>query len=141
MSDRLFVDSNVWIYLFTSDEVSKNTVARQYIADISRENNIMVISFQILNEVGAVLKSKKQFPESKIQFVIETMLDLCVVQNFTKDILLKASSLREEMSIAYWDSIIVATAIDSGCQQLVTEDMQNRQLIDNKLLIVNPFSH
>jgi predicted nucleic acid-binding protein len=28
MSDRIFVDSNVWIYLFTSDEVSKNLLPK-----------------------------------------------------------------------------------------------------------------
>ena len=84
MIEKIFVDSNVWIYLFTSDEVRKNSVARSFIAENTLNHYILVISYQVLNEIAAVLKIKKKFGEEKIQFVIETMLDLCIVQDFTK---------------------------------------------------------
>jgi len=129
MGEKIFVDSNVWIYLFTSNEISKNSVARSYIAENSLNNNILVISYQVLNEVAAVLKSKKMFSEEKIRFVVETMLDLCVVQDFTKKILLKASVLREEHAFSYWDSLIVATAAEANCNKLSSEDMQHGRKI------------
>ena len=138
MKEKIFVDSNVWIYLFTSNEVSKNTIARNFITENSLNNNILIISYQVLNEVAAVLKIKKKFSEEKIRFVIETMLNLCVVQDFTKNILLKASALRDEHNFSYWDSLIVATAAEANCNKLYSEDMQHRQAVSG-LIIHNIF--
>jgi len=138
MKDKFFVDSNVWIYLFASDEASKNEQARKFIADNTANGNIFAISYQVINEICFVLKRKKQFDESKIQFVIETLLDLCVVQDFSRDIVLKASALRSAMSLSYWDSIVVATAIESDCKYLTSEDMQNGQKIEG-VTVVNIF--
>lgn len=129
MIEKIFVDSNIWVYLFASDDVNKNTCARNFIAENGLNNNILVISYQVLNEVAAVLKVKKKLSEEKIRFVVETMLNLCLVQNFTKNILLKASMLRDEHNISYWDSLIVATALESGCSRISSEDMQHGQPI------------
>jgi len=35
--------------------------------------------------------------------------------------------------------LIVATALDAGCDTLYSEDMQHGQIIDNRLTIINPF--
>jgi len=138
MIEKIFVDSNVWIYLFTSNEKDKNTNARRFISENSLNHNILVISYQVLNEVASVLKTKKKFNEVNIRFVIETMLNLCVVQDFTKNILLKASVLREEHVFSYWDSLIVATALEAHCNKLSSEDMQHGQTISS-LTIHNIF--
>jgi len=131
MKDKIFVDSNIWIYLFTSDDVSKNELARKFIAENTSKGNIFVISYQVINEVGTVLKRKKKFEEMKIRFVFETMFDLCIVQDFSQEIIIKASIMRDTMSVSYWDSIIIATASESGCKYLTSEDMQNGQKILN----------
>ena len=139
MREKIFVDSNVWIYLFTSNEVRKNIFARSFIAENSLNNNILVISYQVLNEVAAVLKIKKKFSEEKIRFVVEAMMNLCVIQDFTKSILLKASNLRDNHMFSYWDSLIVAAASEAQCNRLTSEDMQHNQFIEGKLRIINPF--
>ena len=41
--------------------------------------------------------------------------------------------------MAYWDSIIVASALENRCSILYTEDMQHGQVVDQRLTIVNPF--
>jgi predicted nucleic acid-binding protein len=66
------------------------------------------------------------------------MLDLCVVQDFTKNILIKASALRDKHSISYWGSLIVATALEAECKKLSSEDMQHKQTISD-LMICNIF--
>jgi len=139
MKDKIFVDSNIWIYLFTSDDVSKNELAHKFIAENTSKGNVFVVSYQVINEVGTVLKRKKKFEELKIRFVFETMFDLCVVQDFSQEIILKASIMRDTMSVSYWDSIIIATASEAGCNYLTSEDMQNGQTISN-LTIHNIFA-
>jgi predicted nucleic acid-binding protein len=53
--------------------------------------------------------------------------------------LLRASDLRRSLSLAYWDSLIVAAALEGGCSILYTEDMQHGQVIAELLTGVNPF--
>lgn len=40
---------------------------------------------------------------------------------------------------AYWDSLIISTAINENCSLIYSEDMQHNQSIENKLKILNPF--
>jgi predicted nucleic acid-binding protein len=39
---------------------------------------------------------------------------------------------------SYWDSLIIATALQNDCSILYSEDMQHNQLIEGKLRIINP---
>ena len=50
-----------------------------------------------------------------------------------------ASQLRETLAVSYWDSLIIAAALEAGCATLYTEDMQHRQIIENRLTLVHPF--
>ena len=51
---------------------------------------------------------------------------------------LLASRLREAASFSFWDSLIVAAALDAGCSTLYSEDMQHGPVVDGRLTIVNP---
>jgi predicted nucleic acid-binding protein len=50
-----------------------------------------------------------------------------------------AFRLRSKYAISFWDSLIVASALDNGCKLLYSEDMQHGQVIEKKLNIMNPF--
>ncbi|MBF0624434.1 MAG: hypothetical protein HQL82_06460 [Magnetococcales bacterium] len=57
----------------------------------------------------------------------------------TLETFLCASRLREAHSFNYWDSLIVAAALEAGCITLATEDLQHGRVIDGVLTILNPF--
>jgi predicted nucleic acid-binding protein len=48
--------------------------------------------------------------------------------------------LRRIYSRAYFDSLILAAALESGCDSLASEDMQNGLVIESRLTIRNPFA-
>ena len=96
MIDKIFVDSNVWIYLFADVNNPKCKIAEKFISD-NAITNIIVISYQVLNEVCNVL-NKKKFTEPDIRLVIENMAKICVIQDYSKDIALSASNLRVILS-------------------------------------------
>ena len=50
-----------------------------------------------------------------------------------------ASALRTNHRFSYWDSLIVAAALDAGCDTLYSEDMQHGQVVEGRLRLVNPF--
>ncbi|MDR2691910.1 MAG: PIN domain-containing protein [Dysgonamonadaceae bacterium] len=137
MNRRIFVDSNVWVYLFAKDDNSKSGIAASYLAE-NRRNSVLVVSYQVLNEVCNVLK-KKQFSEPGLKMVIEYFSQLCVIQDYSTAIALLACDLREQYSLSFWDSHIVASALTAKCQILASEDMNDNQLI-NQVRIKNIFN-
>jgi predicted nucleic acid-binding protein len=136
MTGRIFIDSNIWIYLFANEDNPKNEMAKYYITNNSADN-ILVISYQVLNEVTNVLK-KKYFTEQHLREVIKYISQLCIIQDYSMNIALLASELREKYMFSFWDSHIVASALAAKCDYLVTEDMQDNQII-KKTVIKNIF--
>lgn len=47
--------------------------------------------------------------------------------------------ISKETQYSYWDSLIIAMAIDTGCSVLYSEDLNNGQEIEG-LKIINPFT-
>jgi len=57
----------------------------------------------------------------------------------TKITILKACEIAARYQFSFYDSMIVAAALESNCEILYTEDMQHNQIINNTLTIINPF--
>jgi predicted nucleic acid-binding protein len=136
MTDRIFVDSNVWIYLFADKDNPKCGMAESYIL-AHNISHILVVSYQVINEVTHVLK-KRHFTEPHLRTVIEYMSRICIIQDYSTDIALLASDLREKHLFSFWDSHIVASALTAKCHYLATEDMQHNQVV-SELTIKNIF--
>ena len=102
MTNKIFVDSNVWIYLFTAEHALKSKAAGEYMT----KNRNLVISFQVINEVCCVLK-KKQYTELEIRRIANDMMEICEVCDCSAETITTASKLREKYSFSYWDSHIV----------------------------------
>ena len=62
-----------------------------------------------------------------------------IIRDFKIDLTRKAIALSERYKYSYYDSLIIAAALDSKCSILYTEDMHHNQLIEKKLRIINPF--
>jgi predicted nucleic acid-binding protein len=132
MIDKIFIDSNIWLYLFLKDESNKFKIVENYILENS--NNPIFISYQVINEVTNQL-IRKNFSETIIKKNIEYLFKICTIHNYSKEIILLASSLRDKHFFSFWDSMIVASALNCGCSILASEDMQNGLKIDNMVIV------
>jgi len=137
MTEKWFFDSNIWLYLLLEKGSKKSLIAKTHI-ESSVQRNQIVISWQVLNEVNVNLL-KKGFTEQQVLATTKWLCKIATVQDFTEEILLRAALLRQKHSISYWDSLIVAAALESDCRFLISEDMQNGQRISN-LTIRNIFT-
>ena len=135
MAGKVFIDSNIWIYLFLSEQTNKYKIAEEYIS--KNIDSTIFITYQVINEVTNQL-IRNNFSENVIRKNIEYMYKICTIHNFSKEVIMSASSLRERYSFSFWDSIIAASALNSGCSILATEDMQNGQKIE-EMIIENIF--
>lgn len=68
-------------------------------------------------------------------------MGICNVVLLTKTTYLIAFDVSINYGFSFWDSLIIASALENGCDVLYTEDMQHNQLIENKLRALNPFNH
>jgi predicted nucleic acid-binding protein len=95
-------------------------------------------SAQVFNEffVNAVRKGADPF---EIQSVLANYNNRFTIEPLDFHIIEKGWSIFNRYHFSYWDSLIVASALESGCSILYSEDLQDGQVIENSLKIVNPF--
>ena len=138
MTDNIFVDSNIWIYLFTFDNDIKNKIANDFIAE-NAKNNRIIISYQVINEVCYTLK-RKIYTEHELRQIVKDMFGFCNVCSCSNEVIFTAFDLRDQYAFSYWDSQIVASALIANCSILASEDMQNNLQIKN-MRITNIFNN
>ena len=56
-----------------------------------------------------------------------------------KNEVLRAIEVSIKYEFSYWDSLVIASALENGCEILYSEDMQHNQIIEDKLKIKNPY--
>ena len=98
-----------------------------------------VVSTQVVNKVCVNLLKKARSSEDMIAELIASFYDAYVVVTAERAVLLGASKLRNRYSFAYWDSLIVASALSAGCATLYSEDMAHGLVVNRRLKILNPF--
>ena len=81
---------------------------------------------------------KNKMTDEWIQTNIEAMIEYCHVQLITLSTIRLAHRIKMRDQFSYWDSLIIASALDAGCNLLYSEDLQAQQIIENQLKIVNP---
>lgn len=137
MPGKVFVDSNIWIYsLIQSGDDGRHQQAVDFLIELDHP----VINSQVIREICSNLKKKTSMPEEHLCALIHGWYQDCNVVHSNASQHLLASRLRNSHSFSYWDSLIVAAALDANCGILFSEDMQHGQVIDGKLTILNPFS-
>jgi predicted nucleic acid-binding protein len=137
MSERTFIDTNIFIYAEDADEPDKRKIAQQLIKELAQAGRA-VISTQVLMEyIAAGQRSLGlTFAECRQGVLLMSHLDVSLIRS---EHVLGAVDLASMYSLSPWDALILKTASASGCSRLLTEDMQNGQVIDG-VRIDDPFS-
>jgi len=147
MKDSVFLDTNIFIYALTEpkektkkEDLPKRVVALELLNKLFNEKNI-VVSVQVLNEVHLNMVGKFKLDDALVsQILQENIFAIASVENLTVQTYKNAFQIRQDYNISYWDSLVVASALESDCSTLYSEDMQNGLILHDKLTIINPFS-
>lgn len=134
MSGKIFLDTNIVVYLYSGDEPEKQAAALSLI-----EQNNPVISTQVLSELANTLSRKFGLSYDVVAKAVAEVRDACIVVPVMPDTIAQALGLAQVYKYSYYDSLILAAALSAGCETLATEDMQHGQLIEGVLTIRNPF--
>ena len=134
MPDRTFIDTNILIY-FISNEKKKKLRAKEIIFS-SQE---VYISAQVISEFISVCLSKKLLSIAEITPLIDNFLSALRFSSVEESTIKKALQIKQDYNFSYWDSLVIASAIENNCSILYTEDMQDGQIISDSVTIINPF--
>ena len=142
MRDKVFFDTNIIVYLFDKSEEKKHTQAKKiFIASL--QDATSYISNQVINEfiVIASQKIENPIPLNHIRKNLEFLRTSLNIHTIDFETSLKAIDVKLKYHFSFWDSLIIASALESNCSILYSEDMQHGQVIEDKLRILNCFEH
>jgi len=115
--DKVFIDSNIWIYAFistedlTQDDLIKHEICINLLETLYQEK-IIVVSTQVINEVHWILIRKYGVKDEEAKSIIDIgLLKISILSIINKTTYDDAFNLRQQQNISFWDSLIVASAL------------------------------
>jgi len=132
MSDKPFLDTNVILYLLSEDTAKADRAEALLAAGGT-------VSVQVLNEAVSVMTRKLKMNLDEIREILAGVRHYCTVEPLTAEIHHKALDVMGRYGFSVYDSLIIAAAIQAGCDTLYSEDLQDGFRADDVLTIVNPF--
>jgi predicted nucleic acid-binding protein len=134
-NDKAFFDSNVLIYSYSDLFPDKQDKARKLI----NSYNDVFISTQVLNEFVSAFNKKLKAGWPDIMNSLDEITDNFTIFTNTPDTVKEACKIAQKYRFSFYDSLIIAAALETGCNILYSEDMHHGQVIEKSLKIINPF--
>jgi predicted nucleic acid-binding protein len=136
MTGRVFVDTNILLYAEFDDGSEKHHAAKKLLLQEILGAEVF-ISAQVLSEFYVQAMRKGKTAED-IEAVLQQYADKFNILPLDLRLIKNAWRIKKQYQFSYWDSLIVAASLSSGCDILYSEDLQDRQIIENSLRIINP---
>ena len=137
MSAEDFLDTNIFVYMFDETDPIKRQRAETLVRD-SLTNMTGCISYQVVQETLNVLIQRLNVSvESTMQMLDDILIPLWQT-NPTTSLYRTGLRVQSRYGFSFYDSLIVAAALEAGCTRLYTEDMQHGQQVQ-QLTILDPF--
>jgi len=127
----VFLDSKVILYLLSADAAKADTAETLL-------THQPTISVQVLNEVTSVCQRKLKLDWPQTLDLLDAIKANCKIVDLTVDTHAKALEVAQQHQLSFYDALIVAAAIVSGANTLMTEDMHHGSIIQG-IRVHNPF--
>lgn len=139
MSERYFLDTNIFVYSFDPRYPQKQSVAKQWIKH-ALSSGFGVVSTQVIQEFCNVALRKFARPMTTVElqaYVDTVFVPLC--QHFPSVTFYKyVLSVQAETQYSFYDAMMLSAALELDCVRFLSEDLQAGQKIHG-IEIVNPF--
>lgn len=139
MSDRFFLDTNIFVYSFDRSAVVKARKATQLIRKaLTTQKGI--ISYQVVHEFFhvALRKFSRPMKAADAEQYLGTVFRPLLSVHSSPALYAEALNLQARSGLSWYDSLIVCAAIQAQCDLLFTEDLQHGQRFGS-LQVANPF--
>lgn len=136
----VFLDTNIFVYAFLASDPLKQAKAVQLI-EASLGSGQGCVSYQVLQEFANVARKKfavRMAAADCRAFIDAAMQPMNRVASST-ELIHSALDLQDELRYSFYDSLVIAAALQAGADTLYSEDLQHSQRVRGLLRIVNPF--
>jgi len=140
MSGRFFLDTNIFVYSFDPASPRKAAESRSLIRK-AIETRGGIVSFQVVQEFFNVALRRFAKPMNSMeaeQYLATTFGPLLSVHS-SPALYAEALRIGAKSHLAWYDALIVASAIEGQCDVLYSEDFQHGQQLGS-VTISNPFA-
>lgn len=140
MSVELFIDTNVFLYNIDDSNQQKHTIATGIVRTALKSGHFC-ISYQVVQECLNAGLRKAHIPldhRTAERYLHSVLIPLWKI-NPSQRLYERGLSLQARYQLSFYDSLIIAAALEAGCKTLYSEDMQHNQQIEG-LTIENPFN-
>lgn len=140
MSAECFIDTNLFIYQLEGLDERKSATANRIIRR-GIETRDACISFQVVQEClnTALRKAENPLSTEEMRIYLENVLTPLFVVPAGVALYKRGLDVQARYHYGFYDSLIIAAALDAGCPRLYSEDLQDGQQIEG-LTIENPFA-
>lgn len=128
-----FADSNTLLYLASGDAGKAETAE-----DILKSG--ATVSVQVLNEIANVIHRKWNRSWDETEAFLDLVRGLTRVVPVTIETHERGLYLARRHRLGVYDGMIVAAALLAECDRLYSEDMHDSLLIEDRLLVIDPFA-
>ena len=138
-SARQFIDTNILVYAHDTSAGTKHALARNLVEELWASRN-GCLSIQVLQEfyVTVTRKVTRPLPIAEAARIVADLSVWKVHAPQTEDVL-GAIEIQQRYGIAFWDAMVVRSALRLGCQTLWSEDLNPSQAYEG-VTVVNPFA-
>jgi predicted nucleic acid-binding protein len=134
MNGKAFFDTNVLVYIVGQND--ERTPTAELL--VSKGG---VVSAQVLNELASVSHRKLRMSWPDITDALDAIRTLCPEPiPLTTDTHDGALRIAEKYGFSFYDSLSAAAALEAECSILYSEDLQDGQVIEERLTVRNPFA-
>jgi predicted nucleic acid-binding protein len=139
MNGRFFLDTNVFVYSFDRSAPAKGRRALQLIRE-AVDARKGIVSYQVVQEFFnvALWRFAKPMTLADAEQYLSTVFRPLIAVHSSPALYGEALLLSDRFSLSWYDSLIVAAAIEGQCSVLYSEDLQSGQRFGD-LEIRNPF--
>ena len=139
MSDRFFLDTNIFVYSFDQSAAAKAQRATQLIREALTTQK-GVISYQVVQEFFnvALRRFSQPMQAADAEQYLSTVFRPLLSVHSSQALYAEALHLHAQSGLSWYDALIVSAAIQARCDLLFTEDLQHGQRFGG-LRVANPF--
>jgi predicted nucleic acid-binding protein len=137
MPNACFVDTNLLLYVQDPNAPQKARRVAEWLGALADEDSI-IISPQVLNEYAHnVLKKFKHVSHDRL------FVELAIMQPWCRAALdsgtaVQALKIHLRFTFSFYDSCLIASALEFGCRLFLSEDLSHGQRIAG-MQFINPF--
>lgn len=137
MTEKSFVDTNIFLYANDNREPGKRRRARSLLDKLAVKGR-SVVSTQVVNEFSANALYKLRYTDRQV-LAASRVFERFEFVALLPDHAAHAVEIHAGNSISFWDALLFAAAYSAGCKTLYSEDLNPGQRIAG-VKVVDPFA-